>query len=161
MMAIDPLFKSNGLFQRHQLGNRCLLGGSNYNSWSTWAILLGIILLVILVLWHGIDPFECLFTRLLPSHLVLYDLAHLRVQKCVPYDHFFFLEILLEALATFEWKVVEIERKGPESSIAQSLLKLLQLLDKSASDLQVRPSRIQELKCFEHWPPVLAHKISC
>ena len=42
---------------------------------------------------------------------------------------------------------------------SSAYLPLLQLLQERASDLQIRPPRIDELKCFHHWPVKLLHQV--
>ena len=105
MMTLYAFLKIDCLLQRHQLGYRSFLRCTNDNT-GTGLLRLSFILVF---LWHRIDPFERLFAWFLTLELILYYLAHLGIKERVPYDHLFFLQILLEAFATLERQVVEIE----------------------------------------------------
>ena len=146
--AYSPV-KIYRFFQRHQFCKRLFLwraGSLRTRCRDTSSILFTWIILR--RLRHSINPFECFLPWFLTLHWILHNLSHLRVQKCVSYDHLFFLQVLLESFASLERQIVKIEREGAQSPITQSLLKLLQLLDESTTDLQVRSTRIQEFECF-------------
>ena len=106
MMTINAPIEIDRLLQGHQFGHGALLWSTNDNA-RTRLLCLAIIL--VCFLWHRVDPFERFFAWFLTLELVLNYLAHLRVQERVPYDHLFFLQVLLEALATLERQVVEVE----------------------------------------------------
>ena len=105
MMTLYASIEIDCLLQRHQFSYWPFLRCTNDNT-RTGLLRLPFILVF---LWHRIDPFERLFSWFLTLELILYYLAHLGIEERVSYDHLFFLQILLEAFATLEWQVVEIE----------------------------------------------------
>ena len=67
---------------------------------------------------------------------VVHDLAHLSVEEGVSDYHLFLLNILRETFA-FKGQVVKVETQRTHAAVAETLLELLQLLDKGASDFKV------------------------
>ena len=115
MMTLNASIEIDRLLQRHQLGHWALLWGTNNNAWTG---LVWLAFILVYFYWHRVDPPERLFSWFLTLELVLNYLAHLRVQERVPYDHLLFLQVLLEALATLERQVVEVEWQWSEATIA-------------------------------------------
>lgn len=106
-MAVDSLLKVQSLFDGHQLGEHVLF--RRCAGCDSSLLTLSVLVILHISLICRIDPLQRLRIRLLTLHLVLHDLAHLRVKECVSDYHFFFLQVFLEAFAAFEREVIEVE----------------------------------------------------
>lgn len=58
-------------------------------------------------------------------------------------------------------KLVPLFGLRPHAPELEPVFKIAQLLDEVDSDLQIGPARIEEFKCLEQGPAVLAHDVSC